>query len=447
MKILVVEDDRAVAQALQHLLASCHYAIDIAVDGEEGWEMASHFDYDFVLLDVRLPGIDGVTLCQRLRRQNLQMPILLLTGQGGAHQKAIALNAGADDYVVKPFDAEELIARVQALLRRGGPRTQPILTWGDLSVDPSSCRVSYGTQPVAATPKEYAILELLLRNPQKTFSTAAILNQAWSSLESPGEESVRGHIKELRKKLREAGAPSEFIKTVYRVGYQLNPAYALETSSPKDENLTAAQIADIRTANSELQSIVTSLQEHQVELQEKNQTLANANQRLTQDLSRLKSLGSQRAGATVAKGEHRPFPAGAIVRDLVRVSVDDSLRAAVMAMDQVRSGAKATSDGNPTGLHQRIRSACAVVIDHGGVVGLLTADMALQGMAQAPSLEEVVVSQLVHQPAATVREADLTGYVEAMNLLKVHQVRYLLVSDPQNHPIGVVTYESLWHSA
>jgi DNA-binding response OmpR family regulator len=132
MKILVVEDDRAVAQTLQLLFSSYNYAVDIAADGKVGLQMVDAFEYDLILLDVRLPGLDGISVCQQLRTQGFQQPILLLTGQGGGHEKAIALNAGADDYMVKPFDAEELIARVHALLRRGNSITQPILTWGDL---------------------------------------------------------------------------------------------------------------------------------------------------------------------------------------------------------------------------------------------------------------------------------------------------------------------------
>ncbi|HEY9658362.1 MAG TPA: response regulator transcription factor, partial [Allocoleopsis sp.] len=114
MKILVVEDDPAVAHTLQLLFSSYSYAVDIASDGDAGLQLADAFDYDLMLLDVILPGMDGITLCQRLRAKGLKTPILLLTGQGEGRQKAIALNAGADDYVVKPFDTEELVARVQA---------------------------------------------------------------------------------------------------------------------------------------------------------------------------------------------------------------------------------------------------------------------------------------------------------------------------------------------
>ena len=175
MKILVVEDDHTVALALQVLLSGYNYAVDIARDGEIGLQMAETLEYDLILLDVMLPKLDGISLCQQLRTKRSQAPILLLTGQvpqaNPASSIAAALNAGADDYVVKPFDADELMARVQALLRRGNS-SQPILTWGHLSLDPSTHRIAYSAQPLFLTPKD-AILELLLRNSQTIFSASA----------------------------------------------------------------------------------------------------------------------------------------------------------------------------------------------------------------------------------------------------------------------------------
>ncbi len=133
------------------------------------------------------------------------MPILMLTGQGSeGYRQAEALNAGTDDYVTKPFDAEELIARMQALLRRNGGTPQSIRTWAYLSVDPSSRRVTYGDRLLSVTPKEYGILKLLLRNPQTIFSTRPLLDHTWNSTDVPGEEVVRYHIKELRHKLSDA---------------------------------------------------------------------------------------------------------------------------------------------------------------------------------------------------------------------------------------------------
>lgn len=227
MKTLIVEDDPSIAEVLQTLISQCcHYAVDIAADGETGLQMAGAFEYDLMLLDVWLPGLDGLTLCRQLREQGCRVPILLVTAQADAQQKAKALNAGADDYIVKPFNAEELIARVQALLRRGGPKTQPVLKWGSLLLDPVSLRAMYGPRSLSLAPKQYAILECFLRHPQQVFSHRALLDQVWQSAEAPGEEAVRVHIKELRKNLKAAGAPEDLIETIYRVGYRLNPLYS-----------------------------------------------------------------------------------------------------------------------------------------------------------------------------------------------------------------------------
>lgn len=223
MKILVVDDDPLVAKTLEILFSVNSYATDIATDGEVALQMVQSFEYDLILLDMLLPGLDGMSLCQQVRQQGYQMPILLLTGQNETHQKAAALNLGADDYVVKPFDSEELIARVQALLRRGGSIAQPIMEWGRLQLDPGSHTVTYSEYLLSLTPKEYALLELFLRNSQRILSSKTILEHAWTSIETPGEETVRVHIKGLRQKLRQAGAPDDFIETVYRVGYRLKP--------------------------------------------------------------------------------------------------------------------------------------------------------------------------------------------------------------------------------
>lgn len=282
MRILVVEDDPAIVETLNLLFSSYHYAVDTAPDGQTGLEMAEGIEYDLVMLDVLLPGLDGLSLCQTLRADGYQMPILLLTGQGGAEQKAIALNMGADDYVVKPFDAEELIARVQALLRRGGPTTQPILSWGNLSVDPSYHRVSYGTVLLTVTPKEYAILELFLRQPGATWSMLAILNHGWPSLDTPGEESIRVHIKELRRKLTAVGAPKDFIKTVHGVGYKLNPLYCDEQTQSQ---LTVPQTAELKAVNQELRSVLEQLRSTQAELEQKNQELQATQDQLEQKIS------------------------------------------------------------------------------------------------------------------------------------------------------------------
>jgi DNA-binding response OmpR family regulator len=224
MRILVVEDDPLVAQVIGRLMVSQSYAPDLVATARQGLVMIDSFSYDLVILDLQLPEMDGVSLCQRLRHEGKTMPILLVTGTNTPEQKAVALNSGADDYVVKPFDNQEFIARVLALLRRSKQMTLPHLTWGALYLDPACRQVYYGLQLLTLTPKEYALLELLLRHGEQVFSAQAILDQVWTAHELPMEETVRTHIKGLRQKLKAAGAASDFIETVHRVGYRLNPA-------------------------------------------------------------------------------------------------------------------------------------------------------------------------------------------------------------------------------
>jgi diguanylate cyclase (GGDEF)-like protein len=229
MRILIVEDDDFIATALTTVLAGEHYAVEVAKDGQAAWELVELFPYDLLLLDVMLPKLDGITLCRQLRSSGYKMPILLLTGLDSGHEKALGLDAGADDYLVKPFDAEELVARVRALLRRGDSFSMPILEWGNLRLDPTTHEVTYKAQPLQLTPKEYALLELLLRNTRRVFSCSVILEHIWAFEETPGEDAVRTHIKGLRQKFKAVGANPDLIETVYGIGYRLKPIEAKNT--------------------------------------------------------------------------------------------------------------------------------------------------------------------------------------------------------------------------
>ncbi|AFZ24099.1 PAS domain S-box [Cylindrospermum stagnale PCC 7417] len=221
MKILVVEDDELNAYALTAVLTDQNYAVEVASDGDVAWDLIETYNYDLILLDVMLPKLDGISLCRQIRASGRQVPILLLTGCGSSHEKATGLDAGADDYVVKPFEQEELVARVRALLRRGGVTSQPVLEWSSLRLDPSSCEVTYADDLLSLTPKEYALLELFLRNNRRVFSCGMILEHLWSYEDTPGEEAVRTHIKGLRQKLKAVGAPGDLVETVYGIGYRL----------------------------------------------------------------------------------------------------------------------------------------------------------------------------------------------------------------------------------
>jgi DNA-binding response OmpR family regulator len=185
------------------------------------WDYVKNLDYDLVLLDVMLPGLDGITLCQQLRSQGYLMSILMITARDTVSDKITGLDAGADDYIVKPVDLGELFARIRALLRRGGTTSQPILEWGAIKLDPSTYEVSYANKNLSLTRKEYSILELLIRNGRRVLSRSVIIDHIWKLESPPEEETVKVHIRSLRQKLRAVGAPDDFIETLHGVGYRL----------------------------------------------------------------------------------------------------------------------------------------------------------------------------------------------------------------------------------
>lgn len=221
MRILVVEDDVQIADMLAEALINSQYVVDVAQDGEEAWNYAQTLEYDLVLLDITLPKLNGIRLCQQLRDRNYSLPVLMLTARDTIEDKIIGLDAGADDYMVKPFDLRELMARIRALLRRGNSTSSPTLSWGDLSLDSSTYEVFYGDNPLTLTPKEYALLELLVSSGRRVLSRPGIIERIWSLEDPPTEETVKSHIKTLRQKLREVGAPDDLIETVHGLGYRL----------------------------------------------------------------------------------------------------------------------------------------------------------------------------------------------------------------------------------
>ena len=221
MRILLVEDDERITDALAEDLTDQHYVVEVANDGQMGWEMLDAFTYDLILLDVMLPRVDGITLCRRLRQVGCPTPILMLTARDSILDRVSGLDAGADDYLVKPFDLQELSARIRALLRRGDATLPPVLEWGGLRLDPSSCEVWHNGEPLALSPKEYSLLELFLRNGRRVFSRAQILEHLWPYECAPEEATVKAHIRGLRQKLKVAGAPYDLIETVYGLGYRL----------------------------------------------------------------------------------------------------------------------------------------------------------------------------------------------------------------------------------
>ncbi|MEN9517765.1 MAG: hypothetical protein RLZZ381_353 [Cyanobacteriota bacterium] len=241
MRILLIDDDEQLMEALASKLIEQRYAVDIANTGEMGWEFVLLFDFDLVVLDWMLPDIDGVELCQKIRADGYSMPIMLLTARDRQNDKVLGLDAGADDYVVKPFNFDELTARIRALLRREINVFSPIIEWQDLSLDPKTHEVHVQNQLLPLTPKEYGMIELLMRHPQQVFSPGAIINNLWAGEDPPGEEAVRTHIKGLRQKLKAVGMAKDTIKTVYGVGYRLKSDDDLKASGKSLPTTNAAQ--------------------------------------------------------------------------------------------------------------------------------------------------------------------------------------------------------------
>ncbi|MEH1815697.1 MAG: response regulator [Nostoc sp.] len=224
MKILLVEDDVLLSTALFELLSANRYTIDIASNGQAGLELALSTEYELILLDWLIPKLDGITLCRQLREQGYRKSILLLTGKNSNADIVAGLDAGADDYVIKPFNPEALLARIRSLLRRNEAISSSTLTWGNLCLYPSAGRVTCNEQEIPLTAKEYKLLELFLQNPDRIFSRAVIIDRLWGFDDTPTENAVTTHIKDLRKKLKTVGLAEDFLETVYGMGYRIKPA-------------------------------------------------------------------------------------------------------------------------------------------------------------------------------------------------------------------------------
>ncbi|MCY7285587.1 MAG: response regulator transcription factor [Cyanobacteria bacterium CAN_BIN43] len=221
MRILIVEDDVQIADMLAEALGNHQYVVDIAKDGEMAWNWIEICEYDLILLDVTLPKINGIRLCQKLRDRRSTVSILMLTARDTLEDKVVGLDAGADVYMVKPFDLEELMAQIRALLRRGSAGLPTILQWEGLSLNHSTYEVLYQEQPLSLTRKEFTLLELLVTSGRRVLSRPGIIDRMWSLDDAPTEDAVKAHIRTLRQKLKVAGAPEDLIETVHGLGYRM----------------------------------------------------------------------------------------------------------------------------------------------------------------------------------------------------------------------------------
>ncbi len=221
MRVLLVEDDRKAARLVSKGLNEAGFLVDVAYSGEEGDEMADATDYAAIVLDWLLPGKDGIAVCRDLRARGVSTPILMLTARHGLDDRVAGLNVGADDYLTKPFAFGELLARLHALLRRSALTRPVVLTVGDLSLDPVSHVVTRAGAPINLTPKEYAILEVLMRHPGEVLTRASLGERLWRD-DDDVNNLVDVHISHLRKKIDRE--PEPLIPTVWGRGYRLGPA-------------------------------------------------------------------------------------------------------------------------------------------------------------------------------------------------------------------------------
>ena len=221
MRILVVDDERAVRESLRRALELEGYDIDLAEDGSDALELLeSGAQPDALILDVLMPGIDGLEVCRRLLLEGNQLPVLMLTARAEVENRVAGLDAGADDYVTKPFALEELLARLRALLRRAGPGPSEMLRFADLELDPGTRDVRRGGEPIELTRTEFSLLELFMLNPRQVLTRSIIFERVWGYDFGFASNSLDVYIGYLRRKT-EAGGRPRLIQTVRGVGYAL----------------------------------------------------------------------------------------------------------------------------------------------------------------------------------------------------------------------------------
>ncbi len=225
MRILIVEDDAALSSFIRKGLEAEHHAVDVAREGNQGRSMAMEFDYDLVVLDLNLPGMDGLSVLKSLRQRKANLPVIILTARSRVEDRVQCLDSGADDYMVKPFSFLELAARARALLRRSHLPSESVLTVRDLCLDRVERKVARAGRHIELTTKEFALLEYLMRNAGRRLTRAMIIEHVWNLSFDSTTNVVDVYINYLRRKVDDGFSPC-LIQTVRGVGYQMSPGGA-----------------------------------------------------------------------------------------------------------------------------------------------------------------------------------------------------------------------------
>ena len=220
MRVLIVEDDELLAASLSRGLSAEGYAVEVAGDGIDGLHRAREFDYDAMILDVLLPGLNGVRVCTQLRAEDRDLPVLMLTARDGTADHVAGLDAGADDYLAKPFAYPVLLARLRALLRRGPARLPPVLAHGPLRLDPARHQCARNGSQLDLTPREFAVLRYLLAHREAAVTKQELLDHVWGDNDAADHNVVQVYVSSLRRKIDTEGEPS-LIETVRGVGYRM----------------------------------------------------------------------------------------------------------------------------------------------------------------------------------------------------------------------------------
>ncbi|MSP89580.1 MAG: response regulator transcription factor [Alphaproteobacteria bacterium] len=233
MRVLLVEDDSATARSIELMLKSAGYVVDITDLGEDSLEIGKFYDYNIILLDLMLPDMDGYEVLRRLRSSKVETPVLILSGLAELDNKVKGLGFGADDYLTKPFDKRELIARIQAIIRRSKGHSQSLIKTGKMSVNLDARTVEVDGKSVHLTGKEYGILELLSLRKGATLTKEMFLNHLYGGMDEPELKIIDVFVCKLRKKLTTAASGENYIETVWGRGYVLRDPQTAETPSRK----------------------------------------------------------------------------------------------------------------------------------------------------------------------------------------------------------------------